>query len=108
MGYARLGGKQTLQDGYNCGVFSFNLQYVNIILLALIPPLDNQGGESKMKMSGSRLFQTWLREAPQRPLKPPRRALSGPSTARDGHLFCPSPAAIPSGEREWAIKVQLC
>ena len=64
MGYARLGGKQTLQDCYNGAIFFFffNLRYANIILLGLIPSLDNQGGESKTKTSGSRLFQTWVRE----------------------------------------------
>lgn len=59
---ARLRGKQTLPDCYNGGIFFFNPWYVNIIPLGLIPSLDNQGGESKMKMSGSRLFQTWLCE----------------------------------------------
>lgn len=63
MGYARLGGKQTLQDCYNCAFFFIlNLWYVNIMLLGLIPSLDNQGGESKMTMPGSRLFHIWLRE----------------------------------------------
>lgn len=45
MGYARLGGKQTPQDCYNSAMGFFNLLYVNIILLGLIPSLHNQGGK---------------------------------------------------------------